>query len=358
MKNTRTATLFSAFSAAIVIAVIIPVFAFAQVDPYLQSVSYAQAFNCEPGDGAWRLDEISQDAYGRYTDPYYYGYYDNGASLGYNQWAQSAYAYTEPLVSGSYNPYAEPVVHYSTGSDTYTVAASQLAAAESTVHYTQPARRPYVSEKVYQPITYTPTQQVQYAAAPRNTYAAPENPRPTCRLTPVYADNDTILLKWTTHYATTAFIDNGIGHVSLGSGSRVVTPNGSLTYTMTVVNEDGASSQCMGKIIMEGAGTATIPGTSTTTTSETTSGSSAAQATALGESAGQTVSNGLTTAANAAETTTNTVSGFFSGLSSGGSVWDKIRSVSLVAIVLIVILAIVVFIMRTMFGGGGEGGHH
>lgn len=336
----------------VAMALIVPAISSAQVDPYLQTVAYAQAFNCAPGNGAWRLDEISRDPYGSYTDPYAYGYYDTSSSYGFNQLSQSPYAYTEPLT------YAQaPSYGTNTGGSTYNIAAANLAAAQST-QYQVPT---YAQ---YQPVSYTApqptyvTQQVQYVPVTERAtrYAAPASANPSCRLTPVYADNDTILLKWTTNYATTAFIDNGIGHVSLGSGNRVVTPNGSLTYTMTVVNESGASAQCMAKIIMEGQNTATIPNATQTLPADSAA-QNQTQTTGTTSTTGSVVNSAIDTTSNAAEGATNAISSIFSGLQSGGSMWDKIRSVSLVAIVLIVILGIIVFVMRSVFGGGGEGGH-
>ena len=44
------------------------------------------------------------------------------------------------------------------------------------------------------------------------------------------------VLSWTTANATGATIDQGIGGVAIGSGKRSVTPNNTLTYTMTVTN--------------------------------------------------------------------------------------------------------------------------
>jgi hypothetical protein len=45
-------------------------------------------------------------------------------------------------------------------------------------------------------------------------------------------------------------------------------------------------------------------------------------------------------------------------LSTGEGVWSQMRQMSLVAIGLFFIVFIIIFVMRKMFGGGDEGGHH
>lgn len=51
-------------------------------------------------------------------------------------------------------------------------------------------------------------------------------------------------LSWTTTNAVSATIDQGIGTVSLPSGSRTVSPAASTTYTMTVQNAASVSTNC------------------------------------------------------------------------------------------------------------------
>lgn len=68
---------------------------------------------------------------------------------------------------------------------------------------------------------------------------------PTCSLSVSnYSNNNNqATLSWTTNNATTANIDQGIGSVSTGSGSRVVNaPNGTTTYTMNVSGQGGSAT--------------------------------------------------------------------------------------------------------------------
>jgi hypothetical protein len=215
---------------------------------------------------------------------------------------------------------------------------------------------------------------------------------PSCRLSPTATGTGTVILQWATNNATTAFIDNGIGHVSLGTAGRMVTPNVSTVYTMTVVNERGSAAQCAANVIVKG--TAPV-GTKTVTIDQqgiqqlydvngkpiATQGSVAATGTATsgvsaagtaqvtdaipttGTTAGTVVTydaNGNPVQAVAAEANkvgTNILSQITSTLGGGASVWERIRVVSMIALGIFIVLAIVVFVMKKMFGGGGEGAH-
>lgn len=213
--------------------------------------------------------------------------------------------------------------------------------------------------------------------------------KPSCRLTPKATGTGTVILEWVTNNATTAFIDNGIGHVSLGTGGRMVTPQVSSVYTMTVVNEYGSSAQCAANIVVKG--TAPV-GTQTLTidqggvqqlydangnlivTAQPTNGTATAGTTTTpttgtnGATAGITTSTGTVTydangnpidavAGEATKVGTNVLEKITGALGSGQSIWERIRVVSMIALGIFIVLAVVVFVMRKMFGGGGEGGH-
>jgi len=72
--------------------------------------------------------------------------------------------------------------------------------------------------------------------APRPEWLSDPEPRPTVKLTANVKRIDkgqSTTLSWTSSAATSLSIDQGIGPVALPSGSRVVTPLSSLTYTIT-----------------------------------------------------------------------------------------------------------------------------
>lgn len=299
---------------------------YAYTDSYLMDVGYAEMLNCSGNNGVWRSDELYQN---QSVDPYTYGYHETW-SMPVAQQVSSAHvqAYT-PV----YSEYAQ---------DTYSVAAQNLAAvAAQEPAYVRTNAAAYTSPIYAVQPTRTFASQQQYTTT-RTVHSA----IPSCRLTPSYADNDTIVLSWTTANASTVFIDNGIGHVGAFSGSRAVTPTGSSTYTMTVVSDTGASAQCIAKIVMENS---TVSRSPAVTDAATTAGSTI-------------TSNTVDSSIDAAVAKTSTVSSnifakILGGVETGQTVWDRIRSVSLIAIALILILGVIVFIMKRVFGGGGEGGH-
>jgi hypothetical protein len=201
--------------------------------------------------------------------------------------------------------------------------------------------------------------------------------QPYCRLTPTSTGTGTVILQWVTNNATTAFIDNGIGHVSLGTGGRMVTPLQSTVYTMTVVNERGASAQCAANIVVRGsspvgAQTVTIgqnpqqnnrnaqnttqvqQGTNPTNITNPTNATNTTN-TATNTLPQQVDANGnpLTAVTNEASTIgTNIFSSITNALGGGQSIWERIRTVSLIALAIFIVMAIVVTVMRRMFGGG------
>lgn len=73
------------------------------------------------------------------------------------------------------------------------------------------------------------------------TTYVPETPLPDCTLSAspmtVQRGSNTVL-SWTTTNADTAVISSGVGNVTLGSGSREVTPAGTTNYILTVTKGD------------------------------------------------------------------------------------------------------------------------
>lgn len=82
-------------------------------------------------------------------------------------------------------------------------------------------------------------------------YADAVAAKPTCSLTPTQTAQGNVKLTWHTNGATVAYIDNGIGNVTLGSGSRIVTPHKSTSYVMTVLNENGVGGSCVAKVTID-----------------------------------------------------------------------------------------------------------
>jgi hypothetical protein len=76
--------------------------------------------------------------------------------------------------------------------------------------------------------------------------------QPTCSLVPALSKAGAIELQWQTINATVAFIDNGIGHIKLGNGSRVITPHTDMIYNLTVINDAGVSSACTARVVVQG----------------------------------------------------------------------------------------------------------
>ncbi len=66
----------------------------------------------------------------------------------------------------------------------------------------------------------------------------PGGPAPTCTI-----DINNNVLSWNAYHSNSAQIDNGIGYVT-SSGSRVITPSNSTTYTMAVTDSVGRVGYC------------------------------------------------------------------------------------------------------------------
>jgi hypothetical protein len=214
-----------------------------------------------------------------------------------------------------------------------------------------------------------------YVDGSSNTTTATNTVRPSCKLYPKATGTNTVILEWVTQNATTAFIDGGIGHVSLGTGGRMVTPLVSTVYTMTVVNERGASAQCAANIVVKGtapvsAQTLTVsqsgtqqfydaagnplPTPSVVNPNPPQNGTPTTAQPIQYDEAGVPIA---AVTAKAGEVGGNILESFTSTLGSGQSIWERIRMVSMIALGIFIVLAVVVLVMRKMFGGGGEGGH-
>lgn len=306
-----------------------------------------------------------------FTTGYDNSYFDYGVSGGY---AQPVYYQAAPVVTAP----------------AYTTTQARSELMNARVMQCAPGDTRWRADEIGQGTAQ------YYVDGSSNTTRVTNTVRPTCRLYPKSTNTATVILEWVTTGATTAFIDNGIGHVSLGTGGRMVTPTQSTVYTMTVVNERGASAQCAANIIVQGTapvgsqtitvsqggvqqyatatGTTTTPATTTvptattgaTTVTTTTTKNTDGTSTAVTTNADGTTStitydaNGNVVQAVAAEASkvgTNVLEKITSALGGGQSVWERIRMVSMIALGIFFVLAIVVFVMKKMFGGGGEGGH-
>lgn len=110
-------------------------------------------------------------------------------------------------------------------------------------------------------------------------YADANMLKPTCSLVPTLAAEGAVQLTWRTQGATVAYMDNGIGHVALGGGSRIVTPTENVTYTLTVLNDNGIAGACAARVTVVSSGTTTAATTTSTTTATSTTSTSTDTAT-------------------------------------------------------------------------------
>lgn len=315
--------------------------------------------NCATSaDARWRTDEPYADQYGTYSDPYAYGPFmssaqgDVGTQYEFDQYSYTArqggygktnlgtYPGIAPAYDGSYTQ------GYVTQGDVDSIALQNLRAATAGQ---QVAGVRYV-ERV-------PSQGQVLGASTVNTS---NGARPSCHIKPKSAGSNQVVLEWTTAAATTAFIDNGIGHVVLGSGTRLVTPTTTTTYNMTVVDSRGFSSQCAAVVNIAGtpittsttvnapvvAGASTTNGGATTTVGTVPVAGVAPSTDPLT----QVTSGAVKIGGNVTDKVTNT-------LETGKSLWERIRQMSMFAIGIILVLFILVFIMRKVFGGGEEAHH-
>lgn len=317
--------------------------------------------NCATSaDARWRTDEPYYDQYGTYNDPYAYGPFMSSAQGdmgtmyqfdqytydarqgGYGQTNLGAYPGIAPAYDGSYTN------AYLTQRDVDAIALANLQRATAGQRTTNTVR--YIEP--------TTTARGQVLGATTTNVSATS--RPSCHLTPKSAGSNQVILEWTTTGATTAFIDNGVGHVVLGAGTRLVTPTTTTVYNMTVVDSRGFSSQCAAVINIAGTPVAsnaqsiTVPlvaGATTTNGGITTA--TGTQVTGVTNTTDPltTVTSGATAIGNnVTDKVTNT-------LSTGLTLWERIRQMSMFAIGIIMVLFILVYIARKVFGGGEEGHH-
>jgi hypothetical protein len=81
----------------------------------------------------------------------------------------------------------------------------------------------------------------------------PLGEKPKCKIIPRVTDIGAVELEWDTAQAEVAFIDNGVGHVTLGTGARVITPHKDTTYNMTVINAKGLVGVCSARVEVSNA---------------------------------------------------------------------------------------------------------
>jgi hypothetical protein len=349
------------------IAALIITLSFAGVASTASALSYdmqgglSNPQDCNIGDSYWRTDELTQDSWGTYTDPYAYGALPH-SDLSY------------PL-----RPYAgADDVYYGTTSydNTYGGASSQVTYdTYDSGYYAQGGS--YDGDYSVDAVANANLQRAMGGRTTttsgvsgsgtggsaggvrvvQNTDTATRSTGPKCTLIPRSTNSNSVVLEWQTVGASSAFIDNGVGHVTLGTGTRMVTPRVTTTYNMTVVDGRGFSSQCAAIVHVLGgtetgaANTTIIPAAGTTGTSTTTGTGTA--------TSGTTVTTDPVTAVTDTASTvgTNVSEKVTSVLSSGQGIWDKMRQMSLVAIGLFFIVFIIIFVMKKMFGGGDEGHH-
>lgn len=363
------------------IAIVFITFALSAAASSAQALSYdmqgglTNPQDCGIADSYWRNDELTQDAWGTYTDPYAYGslthsdlsyplrpyagaddnYYGNaygteyGNGYGSSQVTYDTYGAYDTDYYGQNNYNGQGGTSYGSDYSVDAIAAANLRAA--------------MSRGTVRGTSATGSGTGGSAGGVRvvqntDTDTTPRSTGPKCTLIPRSTGSNSVILEWQTVGASSAFIDNGVGHVVLGTGTRMVTPRVTTTYNMTVVDGRGFSSQCsaivhvLGSGVIEATGTTIIPGAGTTTGTQTgtTTGS-----TTGGTSTVTTTDGPLSDTAQ--QITGNVSEKVTSVLSSGESIWNKMRQMSLVAIALFIIIFIIIFVMKKMFGGGEEGHH-
>jgi cobalamin biosynthesis Mg chelatase CobN len=128
---------------------------------------------------------------------------------------------------------------------------------------------------------------------------------------------------------------------------------------MTVVDARGFASQCKAIVHVVGGAAPTTNATIVDGSAQDQTQSTTAVATDTTSSSTSTVSDTTTQVSDTATKVSSNVSDKVTSiLSTGEGVWSKMRQMSLVAIGLFFIVFIIIFVMRKMFGGGDEGGHH
>ncbi len=351
------------------IAALIITLSFAGVASTASALSYdmqgglSNPQDCNIGDSYWRTDELTQDSWGTYTDPYAYGalpHSDLSYPLRPYAGADDVY-YGTTSYENTYGGSASQVVYdsqyddqyYGQGGayDDYSVEAVaqanlQRAMGSGAVRQSGSAQTGSGAGGSARPVRVV-----------QNTDTATRSIGPKCTLIPRSTDSNSVVLEWQTVGASSAFIDNGVGHVTLGTGTRMVTPRVTTTYNMTVVDGRGFSSQCAAIVHVLGgtetgaANTTIVPATTATGTSTTTGAGTATSGTTVSADPVSAVTDTATTVG------TNVSDKVTSVLSSGQGIWDKMRQMSLVAIGLFFIVFIIIFVMKKMFGGGDEGHH-
>ncbi len=186
-------------------------------DGYTDSYPYAE-------DTGWVTDS--------YTDSYPYGSdygYDTGY-MGGSGYTGSGYLGGGYIGGGSYLP----TPHTSTGGQTQTQSQGQSSNNVNT----------NVNNNVI-------TINTPAAPAPVYNYPQPTYNYPVCTLTVnnygynngYNYNNQPVTLSWTSQYATSGFISNGVGSVAL-SGSVSVNPQYTTTYTGTFYGQNGQTVTC------------------------------------------------------------------------------------------------------------------
>jgi hypothetical protein len=298
---------------------------------------------------------VSHDAWGSYTDPYAYGGIPNG-DLGYPlrpyTGADDMYDYATGGDMGAYdsNAVTYDTMSYGNSDSVDAIAIANLSRATSrSTQYSGSSMGGRGGSTGGVRLAQTNT-------AKKGT--------PSCTLIPRTTNSNSVVLEWQTIGASSAFIDNGVGHVVLGTGTRTVTPRVTTTYNMTVVDGRGFASQCAAIVHVLNSGkvdaaTTIVPGVGASMKDGSTMTD---QATTLtDENAVNTDSSSSDPIADAAGTVTkiggNVSDKVTSVLSTGEGVWDKMRQMSVVAIGLFFVIFIIMFVMRKMFGGGDEAAH-
>ena len=200
--------------------------------------------------------------YPSYDSSYYYTYptydysyypsYDYGYYYDYSYYYQPP-VYTPPTYTPpTYTPPAQPTCSLS-GTQTNVNAGSAVTLSWTASNATSGSITNIGSvSPSYGTYTVTPSVTTTYvgtftgqggtATCQTTVYVQQQQP-PTCSLTVSnYSNNNNnqATLTWTTNNATSAYIDQNVGNVNTGSGSRTVYPsNGTTTYTMNVSGQGG-----------------------------------------------------------------------------------------------------------------------
>ncbi len=202
----------------------------------------------------------SYGSYGSYSDNSYgSSYYDSSnyctscntsTYSTYDTYSYPSYSYDYGGYDYGYNSYYSPSYYQ----PPVYVPPTYIPTTYIPPAYVPPTYVPptYVPPPSYTPPSYTPPSYIPPSYYPPSyyppTYTTNSAPTPTCSLTTTSAtinSGGSGVLQWSTSYAASAFIDQGIGYVSVPSGSASTGAlPGTRVYTMTVYGQGNQTGVC------------------------------------------------------------------------------------------------------------------